>query len=338
MPSGSEPGIDDVGFSAFGSTQPVYDPVSDRIRWFCPWHVDGPGSVERALESLSGHEAAATVGRISARLLSGGPLSGEAGQVLARRGFAVEAVMVSADSRHVIYIAKNAPGRRPHPADAANEQAMLSRILAAPVKGGAVIARQFGSHRDFRVEKVSPTSLDRADTERLLELHRVAFPAFPYAFEGKLERMLQTPDGYPMYLVRSVRNGRVYAFGNLEITAVTLDDGSRLRLAEYDNSLRAVSCTDHGDLRGLGSILRLRLAQEAHRQGVDLCHAESRAGLAAINSISHHLGMRFGGTLVRHLRISGETSVDYRAPSPFGSMNVWYLDRTQLAALSSIDA
>jgi hypothetical protein len=337
IPADSDSGRERVGLSAFGSTQPVYDSVSDRVRWFCPWYVDTSAATERALDTLSAHEAAATAGRITARVVSRRRLSGECEQVLTLRGFNIEAVMVAGDSRNVTYIAQNGPGRLPDPADAANEQAMLSSILAEPVKGGAVIAEQFAGLNGFEVQRVSPRVLDRADIGRLVELHHAAFPAFPYDFETKLALMLKAPDNYLMYLVRSARNGKIYAFSNLEMNTVTLDDGSRLRLAEYDNSLRAAACREHGDVRGLGSIVRLCLARAACRQGVDLCHAESRASLAAINSISRHLGMRFGGTLQKHLRISGETSVDYREPSPFESMNVWYLDRKRLADLQSID-
>jgi hypothetical protein len=77
------------------------------------------------------------------------------------------------------------------------------------------------------------------------------------------------------------------------------------------------------------------LARQASRRGVDLCHAESRAGLAAINGISHQIGMQFGGTLENHLLISGHSDIRRQAPSKFESMNVWYLNRAHLATLES---
>ena len=83
-------------------------------------------------------------------------------------------------------------------------------------------------------------------------------------------------------------------------------------------------------------MLRLELALRARDRGVDLCHAESRASLGAINRISYDLGMNFGGTLEKHLLISGPSDVNYQNPSRLESMHVWYLNRAQLAALETI--
>jgi hypothetical protein len=145
--------------------------------------------------------------------------------------------------------------------------------------------------------------------------------------------MLGQPDNYRMVIVRSILNGQIYAFSNLELNTLTLDDGSRLSLAEYDNSMRSNSCQDHKVIRGLGAVLRLELASIAARCNVDLCHSESRASLAAINNISHQIGMCFGGALEKHLLISGQKDIDYKVPSRFETMNVWYLDREALKSL-----
>jgi hypothetical protein len=146
--------------------------------------------------------------------------------------------------------------------------------------------------------------------------------------------MLAKPSTYIMALVRSLSNQKIYSFSNLELNNVTLDDGSVLRLAEYDNTMRVSRCPDLGEVRGLGAILRVTLARQAGARGVDLCHAESRAGLASINAISYHSGMHFGGCLEHHLLISGKNDIRYDAPSRFQSMNVWYLNRQTLAAYS----
>jgi hypothetical protein len=326
--------VNNINLSAFGSTQPVYDGGSGRIRWFCPWHVDEPNAIERALDMLGPLEREVKASRITVRLVSAGALDREAMSVLVHRGFKIEARMAVADTQNVTYVARNFPGRHSAPEDLCSEKTMLRGIMAKPRKGGAAITREFQQLGDFHVEMVKPDTLSHADITRLIELHYDAFPDFPYNFERKLALMLRAPDIYVMCQVRSIKNDQIYAFSNLEINTVTLDDGKYLRLAEYDNSFRATSCPEHGELSGLGAILRFRLALEAYRRGADLCHAESRASLAAINSNSYHLGMCFGGTLQKHLLISGQTSIDYMSPSQFESMNVWYLNRTHLATLS----
>ena len=40
-------------YSAFGSTDPVYDPGGERIRWFCPSLISGRNAIERALNRLA---------------------------------------------------------------------------------------------------------------------------------------------------------------------------------------------------------------------------------------------------------------------------------------------
>lgn len=325
-----------IDFSAFGATDPLYDRGGDRIRWFCPWHVDEPTAIERALDMLTTLEREVKASRITARLFSKGGLDEEAMNILARRGFNIEARMAVADAQDgvITYVAKCLPGRNSGPEDVHSEQAMLGQIMAKPRKGGAAITEKFRQLIDFRVEKVNPETLSQTDATRLIALHHDAFPTFPYDFKSKLALMLRTPETYLMRQVRSTRNNQIYAFSNLEFNTITLDDGRNLRLAEYDNSMRATTCPDHVELSGLGAILRLRLAQDAYRREVDLCHAESRASLAAINGISYHLGMCFGGTLQKHLLISGQSTIDYISPSQFESMNVWYLNRTHLAALA----
>ena len=198
--------------------------------------------------------------------------------------------------------------------------------MARPRKGPSVILEEFERLEAFRLERVGTGGLGTGDIERLVHMHRDAFPTFPYDFENKLDLMLANPSTYLMALVRSRRNRRIYSFSNLELNNISLDDDSVLRLAEYDNTMRATRCPDLGEVGGLGAVLRVALAREAAKRRVDLCHAESRTGLTAINAISYHSGMRYGGTLENHLLISGENDIPYDMPSRFQSMNVWYLN------------
>jgi hypothetical protein len=325
--------VQTTDYSAFGSTDPVYDRGGDRIRWFCPWYISDLALLERVLDTVADLQRHSSASRITVRVISKGDLSPGIVERLAGRGYRIEARMTLADGRVITYIARCLPHRRSAPGDVRNERALLEGITVAPRKGPVVILENFHRRGDFCVEAVRPGTLSPADTDRLIKLHRKTFPTFPYDFGDKLALMLNAPDCYLMSQVRSIRNGQIVAFSNLEINTVALDDGSDLCLAEYDNSMRAETCADHGEISGLGAILRLELAKRAARRGVDLCHAESRTGLAAINSISYHLGMHFGGMLEQHLLISGRSDVSYQTPSRFESMNVWYLNRTHLTAL-----
>ena len=324
-----------TGYSAFGSTEPVYDPGGERIRWFCPWQIAEMGALERALDTVADLAGTVCASRITFRVVSSGELSPDIIEVLTDRGFQIEARMAFSDAngRVITYLAQCHPERKSAQGDVRSEQALLGAIMARPRKGPATILREFRMLDEFRVEMIGPDSLSPSDTDRLIALHRETFPTFPYDFASKLALMLGAPNCYLMCLVRSLKNGKIYAFSNLEINTVTLEDGPQLRLAEYDNSMRVATCPDHGEVKGLGAILRLQLASLASRLDVDLCHAESRAALAAINGNSYHLGMHFGGTLEKHLLISGQHDISYQAPSRFESMNVWYLNRAQLATL-----
>lgn len=322
-------------YSAFGATDPVYDPGGDRIRWFCPWYVHDLDTLQRALDTVAGLEGRVSVTRITVRLISRGDLSPCLVDALTCKGFQAEASMATADGRVITYIARCHPRRKSVPGDVRGEAALLAGIMARSRKGPAAIAEEFRQLREFRVEMARPDTLSLADTDRLCGLHRKTFPTFPYDFENKLALMMSAPDSYLMCQVRSLKNNRIYAFSNLEFNTVVLDDGSNLCLAEYDNSMRVTTSPDHDDVQGLGAIIRLELARQASRRGVDLCHAESRAALAAINGISYHLGMQFGGTLENHLLISGSVDIRRQAPSKFESMNVWYLNRAHLAKLET---
>lgn len=320
--------MSDSAYSAFGSIQPVHDPTGERLRWFCPWLISGPAALKTALNRLAEAEGRVNVSRMTFRVVSDGDLSAECLQVLARGGFQIEATLQidKPGGRVMSYIGKCSDDRKLLPADAVRERAVLEAIMARSRKGPAAILAEFGRLKEFRLEFVESGELGTADRERLVQMHRGAFPTFPYDFENKLDLMLASPSTYIMAVVRSRRNQRIYSFSNLELNNINLDDGSILRLAEYDNTMRISQCPDLGEVGGLGAILRVALARQAARCGVNLCHAESRTGLTAINVISYHSGMNFGGTLENHLLISGENDIRYDAPSRFQSMNVWYLN------------
>jgi len=318
----------DSAYSAFGSVHPVHDPAGERLRWFCPWLIRGPGALRKVLNRLAEVESGATVSRTTFRVVSEGDLSAECIRTLLQEEFRIEASLRigKPGGRVMSFIGKCSHGRKLLPADAARERLVLEAIMARPRKGPATILAEFRQLGEFRLELVEAGQLGTRDMERLFQMHGDAFPTFPYDFANKLDLMLANPSTYIMVLVRSRRNQRIYSFSNLELNNITLDDGSTLRLAEYDNTMRISRCPDLGAVRGLGGIRRVALARKAAERGVDLCHAESRTGLAAINAISYHSGMSYGGTLENHLLISGENDICYDAPSRYQSMNVWYLN------------
>jgi len=291
----------------------------------------------RALDNLSGWDDRVNVSRVTARIVAAGELAPGCEELLADRGFRVEARIPMSGARKLVisYIGKCGVSRRSDPDDFHQEKLMLDGILAQDRKTPAKIMAEFDRLNDFRVETVTSGSLSPADIERLVSMHGETFPTFPYDFRKKLGIMLRNPGTYLMVVVRSLLNERICAFSNLELNTLTLDDGTRVCLAEYDNTMRVASCPDHGAVSGLGGILRLQLARLAVRNDADLCHAESRAGLAAINGNSYQLGMHFGGALEKHLLISGQSDIDYKAPTRYETMNVWYLNRQDLMAIEA---
>jgi hypothetical protein len=299
--------------------------------------ISGRSVLLDALDILAAWEDRVSVSRVTARIVSAGELPSNCEELLADRGFRVEARIPISGARKLVIsnIGKCGASRCSDPDDFRQEKLMLDGILGQARKAPVKIMAEFDRLNDFHVETVASSSLSPADIERLVSMHVETFPTFPYDFRKKLGIMLRNPGTYPMAVVRSLLNERIYAFSNLELNTLTLDDGTRLRLAEYDNTMRVTSCPDHGVVRGLGGILRLQLARLAVRNEADLCHAESRAGLAAINGNSYQLGMHFGGALEKHLLISGQSDIDYKAHGRFETMNVWYLNRQDLMAIEA---
>jgi len=294
----------------------------------------------KALDNLASWEGRVGVSRVTARIVSAGELPPGCEKLLVDRGFKVEARVSMSGARKLVisYIGKCGASRRSDVDDSHQEKLLLDNILARDRKAPAKIVAEFESLNDFRVETVAPHCLSPADIERLVCMHSETFPTFPYNFRKKLGIMLRNPGTYLMVIVRSLLNKQIYAFSNLELNTLKLEDGTRLCLAEYDNTMRVSSCPDHGAVSGLGGILRLQLAKLAVKHDADLCHSESRAGLAAINGNSYQIGMHFGGALEKHLLISGRSDIDYKAPTRFETMNVWYLNREDLMALKKAAA
>ena len=291
----------------------------------------------KALDNLANWESRVSVSRVTARMVSAGELTPGCEELLSARGFKVEARILMSGARKLVisYIGKCGISRRSDVDDFRQERLLLDDILAQDRKAPAKIMAEFDRLNDFRVETVAPDDLSPADVERLVCMHNETFPTFPYDFRKKLEIMLRNPGTYLMAIVRSLLNEQIYAFSNLELNTLKLDDGTRLCLAEYDNTMRVTACPDHGAVSGLGGILRLQLAKLAVRNEADLCHSESRAGLASINGNSYQMGMHFGGALEKHLLISGQSDIDYKAPTRFETMNVWYLNRRDLMAFEA---
>jgi hypothetical protein len=329
--------LQESAFSAFGSTSPIHDPGGERIRWFCPWLISGRSVLLKALDNLAGWEDRVSVSRVTARMVSAGELTPGCEELLSDRGFRVEAGIAMGGARKLVisYIGKCGANRRSDADDFRQEKLLLDGILAQDRKAPAKIVSEFDHLNDFHVETVASDSLSPADIERLVSMHGETFPTFPYDFRKKLGIMRRNPGIYLMVVVRSLLDGQVYAFSNLELNTLTLDDGTRLCLAEYDNTMRLTSCPGHRAVSGLGGILRLQLARLAVRNEADVCHAESRAGLAAINCNSHQLGMQFGGALEKHLLISGQSDINYKASTRFETMNVWYLNRQDLMGIEA---
>ena len=233
----------DSAYSAFGSTTPVHDPGGERIRWFCPWLISGRSVLLKALDNLASWEGRVSVSRVTARIVSAGELPPGCEKLLVDRGFKVEARVSMSGARKLVisYIGKCAASRRSDVDDFHQEKLLLDNILARDRKAPAKIVAEFESLNDFRVETVTPHCLSPADIERLVCMHSETFPTFPYNFRKKLGIMLRNPGTYLMVIVRSLLNKQIYAFSNLELNTLKLDDGTRLCLAEYDNTMRVTS-------------------------------------------------------------------------------------------------
>ena len=291
----------------------------------------------KALDNLASWEGRISVSRVTARIVSAGELPSGCEKLLSDRGFKLEARIPMSGARKLVisYVGKCGASRRSDFDDIRQEKLILDEILARDRKTPAKIVAEFDRLNDFRVETVTAVSLSPEDIERLVCMHSETFSTFPYDFSKKLGIMLRNPGTYLMAIVRSLLNKQIYAFSNLEFNTLKLDDGTRLCLAEYDNTMRVTSCPDHRAVSGLGGILRLQLARLAVRNEADLCHSESRAGVAAINGNSYQIGMHFGGALEKHLLISGQSDIEYKTPTRFETMNVWYLNREDLMAFKA---
>lgn len=322
-------------FSAFGSTVPVYDPEGERVRWFCPRLIRDPGGLAGALAEVNGFRDRQDVTRVTVRLLCDSALSEPLEELLDDSGYREEARMALNAGRTIVYVAWNHASREPKPSERREEKAIIDGVLGTRAWNGREILDRFARSGEFRVDIAHADELSEEDSDRLIALHHAAFPTFPYDFDEKLRLMRSSPQGYVCCLVRSLRNDRIYSFSNLELNRIAIEGDGELFLAEYDNTLRAEPSEDHPVLQGLGAVVRLRLAHAAARLGVDLCHAESRAGLTEINRISRQIGMQFGGTLAKHLLISGRRDFAGEPPSRYESMNVWYLNRAALDALAA---
>jgi len=329
--------LKETAYSAFGSTRPVIDIGGERVRWFCTRMISNDSVLEQVLREVVQSGKGEKISRFTVRVISEGDLSPACQFLLAGSGFKQEAKIIVGGERGLVitYIGKCLETRRSNAADVVQEKSMLAAILTRTPKGASGLLADFEQMSGFEIQRVGPDSLSAGDVDHLTCLHGKVFPTFPYDFRQKLRIMRSDPETYLMVVARSCLNGQIHAFSNLEINTLQLDDGSSLRLAEYDNSMRTPSTLSDVAVNGLGSALRLQLAMLAEQNDVDVCHAESRAGLVAINAASHNLGMRLGGALEKHLLISGECDIVYQAPSRFETMNVWYLDREALGKIRS---
>lgn len=324
-----------TAFSAFGATHPVHDPAGRRVRWFCPWPVENRHSAQRLADHLDEFESRDDVSRITVRVVSYGGLSAECMELFAGLGFLSEAVIpLAGDSNPVItYLGKCKSNRQSSEDDIRQERDLIRQVISAPPGEPQRILGQFNQGGNFRIERVGSESLGSDDKLQLIRMHRQVFPTFPYDFGQKLEIMIEAPETYLMVVARSISDGEIYSFSNLELNDFTLENGQQLSFAEFDNSMSKKPGVDRGEAYSMGSRVRLELARLAYQESVDLCHSESRAGLIAINAISHQIGMQFGGALQKHLLISGKSDIDYGKPSQFETMNVWYLNGQHLGML-----
>jgi len=325
-------------YSAFGSTEPVFDRAGLRIRWFCPRLVSSPDTLGQVLDQVLAASKEEQATRFTLRVVSLDRLDKPCLDLLDERGFRQEAALALGPPRGLVvtYIGKCAPGRQTDPTPELQEQQLLEAILSKPPADPVTIAAGFLHQGAFALEIADANKLSGEDIDRLETMHRETFPTFPYDFSSKLELMLANPASYCMVIARSSMNHRIYAFSNLEINPVELDDGTSLKLAEYDNTMRLNHCPDFGGVAGMGAVIRLALAQQAASLGADLCHAESRACTVPINAISHQIGMSYGGRLEQHLLISGQRDIEQARPSRYENMNTWFFNRDALSRLLEV--
>ncbi|MEM1110927.1 MAG: hypothetical protein AAGI11_03370 [Pseudomonadota bacterium] len=317
--------------SAFGDTHPVLDPGGARVRWFCPWLIDGPAALAEATDVMAASRSA-EVTRLTFRIITLQPQEAWLTQGIKAAGFQVEAVQSLREDLAVVYLGYCAPERAAPVDERRAEEALVTRVLAQAKPSLAELEQSFSAESELSIERTSGVLSD-SDRERLISMHSRTFSAFPYRFDDKLDAMLAAPETYLMLQVRSAQDGLIQAFSNLELVRFPVRGLGNLLLAEYDNSMRWVEHGQSTGPTGIGRALRLRLAQMAAEFEVDLLYSESRAGAFAINVISHQLGMNYAGRLERHLLIAGVRDVETESPMRFESMNSWYMNHSQLAAL-----
>ncbi|NNE06716.1 MAG: hypothetical protein HKN15_13425 [Xanthomonadales bacterium] len=326
----------DRQFSAFGSTEPLFDPKGDRIRWCCPEFVDDAGKLTRILETARHAGASSGVSRISLRAFSDIDLAEHFRRLIVGSGFRIEAVIDPGrtDGCRMTYLGWCGPGRQDHDTDAEAERLLVKSVTSQRMPEIHELQQEVDAQEVFDLVDYTGKPFAPSDAADLVAMHRQNFPRFPYDFEQKLDILRQQPETYLQVVLRSRLDGKIHAFSNLELNTVRLSDGRAFVLAEYDNTMKRTDARkDHPTVDGTGRMVRLQLARLAAARGVDFCYSESRSSLVAINRISYQIGMHYGGKLLKHLLISGETDIEYRAPSRFESMNIWFFETGRLASL-----
>lgn len=305
------------------------------MRWSCPWVLTDEHFLGRMLMEADQIQQTHSASRVTLKAVSLGELSAEQLVLLKSTGYTLEAQIHVNDSRQKIinYLGKNLSERSSNKEDHRKEQVLLDKIRAHPLGDPKAVFDSFSTKGDLAIEMLNAKNMSTNHIDHLIDMHRMAFPTFPYNFAQKLELMLSQSDQYLMACIRAKHSLDILSFCNVELAQWELSNGDTLTMAEFDNTMK-LSGKNGTKVDLLGSLprLKLELARSAALRGANICHIECRAGLGSIHISAQRCGMAYGGKLEKHLLISGENSIEYQQPLPYESMQLWYLDEPAMAS------
>lgn len=184
----------------------------------------------------------------------------------------------------------------------------------------------------FTLERLT-YPLSENDMQRLVQMYQESFTSYPFNIEEEIADMVQRESSY-VYAARR-NDGLLYAVCATEEVQLSLADGTNFSMREMGDSARIQS----PEGQGLNAPLKLMLLLEAYRDGTDLLFCETRAALGAVNANNYNIGMQYSGLLPKSTVISGpqdvlETELDGEVNRLYGNMNVWSMNRDQIADIA----
>jgi hypothetical protein len=307
-----------------------HDPQGDRIHSPLPLCVDTVDKLNTLLGSAQDYAADTGATRIVVRAVVKEDSLEEMLPAM-NKSFVLEATLPLSHKRGTLmFLGWNDPSRMASQALTASQDALLHTIVAKPRQSLEDI---FSGLKElpFCMETIVG-NVSNQNCDQIIKIHRDSFSAFQDWDAHRVETVLANPDKYFLMAARNREDCRIFCISCMEYNEVPLWENASVRLGEfiYTGRLHTSSAP-----RGLASLIKLRLAAEASKRGMDVCFGESRAANGGITGTNHRIGMQYAGRLRQHICISGPRDVAPNADSPYEDFGVWYLSQASLQHAAS---